>query len=344
MQVGGGERGGVDADAAEHLDVLSERLRVLRRYHVAEPGLGEPRRAAYELRPVAEHGEARPGQARVPLVGVVHADQRARAPRGAVGERALLEQDHALHPARGERVGEAAPVDAAADDDDVGGLHAHFATTAVASISTRMSSRTNLEISTRVLAGRCAPKYSLRATFTFSRSAMFLRKTVTLQTSAKVAPAAVRQALMFSRALRAWAVTSSPPTVRPCSSEATQPETKTILPARTTWVKWLIGSDMPGTGFPRRCGRLARFGGADRFTARPRFARLAMVALLGVHNRERSNTSTLRRAGRRVKREKGHAWGAPPRRGGLLYSLGYSTQGGVMKGIDAIAELLKCEG
>ena len=70
---------------------------------------------------------------------------------------------------------------------------------------------------------------------------------MTLQTSAKVAPAAVKQRLMFSWTCRAWATTSLPPTTRPCASVATQPETKTIRPARTTWVKWLTGSDMPGT-------------------------------------------------------------------------------------------------
>src|SRR5262249_5553557 len=199
---------------------------------------------------------------------------------GAVGKWSLLEQDHPLHATRGQRVGDAGAVDAAADDDDVRGVHAHRATTAVASISTRMSSRTNFEISTRVLAGGCGPKYSLRATFTFSRSAMFLRNTVTLQTSAKVAPAAARHRLIFSSACRAWAVASSPPTVRPWASDATQPDTKTMLPARTTWVKWLIGSDMPGTRISCRWGLAGGLGrAAARLPPCRRLARLALSAL-----------------------------------------------------------------
>ena len=76
---------------------------------------------------------------------------------------------------------------------------------------------------------------------------MLRRKTVTLQMSAKVAPAAVRQRLMFSSVWRVCATTSLPPTRRPSPSVATQPETKTMRPARTTWVKWLTGSAMPGT-------------------------------------------------------------------------------------------------
>src|SRR4030095_8871420 len=95
--------------------------------------------------------------------------------------------------------------------------------TATASISTSRSSLTRREISTSVLAGRWGPKYSLRATLTFSRSAMFLRKTVTLHTSANVAPAAARQRFKFSWTWRAWAVASLPPTVRPASSEAAHP-------------------------------------------------------------------------------------------------------------------------
>jgi hypothetical protein len=47
--------------------------------------------------------------------------------------------------------------------------------TAVASISSSRSGRTNWEISIRVLAGRLAPKYSFRTELTFSRSATFLR-------------------------------------------------------------------------------------------------------------------------------------------------------------------------
>ena len=54
------------------------------------------------------------------------------------------------------------------------------------------------EISTSVLAGRLAPKYSLRTVLIFSRSSMFFTNTVTLQMSANVAPAAVRHFLMFS--------------------------------------------------------------------------------------------------------------------------------------------------
>ena len=107
----------------------------------------------------------------------------------------------------------------------------------MASISISRSSRTSREISTSVLAGRCAPKYSLRTVLTFSRSATFLRKTVTLQTSAKVAPAAARQRLMFSCTWRVCATMSLPPTVLPFSSLATHPETNTSWPARTTWVK-----------------------------------------------------------------------------------------------------------
>ena len=104
----------------------------------------------------------------------------------------------------------------------------------------------------RVLAGRLAPKYSFRTVLTASRSATFLRYTVTLQTSAKVAPAAARHRLMFSWTWRVWATMSLPPTVRPWASLATQPETKTSRPARTTWTKWLMGWGMPGTQISSR--------------------------------------------------------------------------------------------
>ena len=124
--------------------------------------------------------------------------------------------------------------------------------TAVASISMRRSGRTNWEISIRVLAGRLLPKYSLRTVLTASRCATFLRNTVTLQTSAKVAPAAARQRLMFSWVWRVWATMSLPPTVWPWSSLATQPETNTSRPARTTWTKWLMGSGIPGTQISSR--------------------------------------------------------------------------------------------
>src|SRR5437867_5639197 len=81
---------------------------------------------------------------------------------------------------------------------------------------------------------------------------MFLRNTVTLHTSANVAPAAARHRLRFSWTCRAWAVASLPPIVRPAASEATQPETNTRRPARTTLVKWLMGSGIPGTRISSR--------------------------------------------------------------------------------------------
>src|SRR5262245_39460190 len=81
---------------------------------------------------------------------------------------------------------------------------------------------------------------------------MFLRNTVTLHTSANVAPAAARHRLRFSWTCRACAVASLPPMVRPSASDATQPETKTRRPARTTLVKWLIGSGIPGTRISSR--------------------------------------------------------------------------------------------
>src|SRR5262245_40596828 len=137
------------------------------------------------------------------------------------------------------------------------------------SISSNRSSRTSREISTRVLAGRLAPKYSLRTVLTFSRSATFLRNTVTLQTSANVAPAAARQRIRFSCTWRACATTSLPPTVRPCSSLATQPDTNTSRSARTTWVKWLMGSDIPATRISSRWAGMVILAfldqGLDRF-------------------------------------------------------------------------------
>src|SRR5439155_21915339 len=135
-------------------------------------------------------------------------------------------------------------------------VRVYFGRTATHSISRRRSSRTRREISTSVLAGRLAPKYSWRTVLTFSRSPTFLRKTVTLQTSAKVAPAAARHFLRFSCTWRAWATTSLPPTVRPCSSLATQPDTNTRRSARTTWVKWLMGSAIPGTRISSRCAAI----------------------------------------------------------------------------------------
>src|SRR5436309_1505467 len=88
--------------------------------------------------------------------------------------------------------------------------------------------------------------------FTFSRSPTSFKNTVTLHTSAKVAPAAARHFLRFSCTWRACATASSPPTVRPSASVATQPETKTSRPVLTTWVKWLMGSDIPGTRISSR--------------------------------------------------------------------------------------------
>src|ERR1700757_575252 len=40
--------------------------------------------------------------------------------------------------------------------------------------------------------------------------------------------------------------------VRPSASDATQPETNTRRPARTTLVKWLMGSGIPGTRISSR--------------------------------------------------------------------------------------------
>ncbi len=65
---------------------------------------------------------------------------------------------------------------------------------------------------------------------------MLRTNTVTLQISAKVAPAAVRQILMFSRTCCACAVTSPLPTVAPFSSFGSIPEMNSMRPARTTGV------------------------------------------------------------------------------------------------------------
>src|ERR1051326_774563 len=75
--------------------------------------------------------------------------------------------------------------------------------------------------------------------------------------SANVAPAADRHFLMFSCTCRVCATTSLPPTTLPLASDATQPETKTSRPTVTTWVKWLTGSDIPGTMISRRCPCIA---------------------------------------------------------------------------------------
>ena len=114
LQLGRGERRGVDADAPQHLDISPQVLRVGRRHHVHEAGAGEHGRPAHQLAPVLADREARPRQPRIPLVGVVHADERARAPGSAARERALLhEQD--LDASGRQRIGDAGPVDPAAD-------------------------------------------------------------------------------------------------------------------------------------------------------------------------------------------------------------------------------------
>ena len=92
------------------------------------------------------------------LVGAALTAQGEAEPhvrRGIIGPASerLAERRLGVAPAplRGER---ARPV------EERGDLAGHPGNTAVASISTSRSSRTRREISTSVLAGRCAPKYS----------------------------------------------------------------------------------------------------------------------------------------------------------------------------------------
>src|SRR5437667_6483980 len=99
---------------------LPERVGVCGRDDVHEPGVREHGRAAHDLGPVLEDREAGERQARVPLVRVVHADERARATRGAVGERRLLAEHDTAHTPRGQRVCDAHAVDSTSDNDDVG--------------------------------------------------------------------------------------------------------------------------------------------------------------------------------------------------------------------------------
>ena len=121
------QRGGVDTDAAQHLDVLAERVGVRGCDDVHESGVREHGGAAHDLGPVPEDREAGERQARVPLVRVVHANERARATRGAVGERRLLAEHDTAHATRGQRVCDAHAVDSAPDNDDVGRLgHAEY--------------------------------------------------------------------------------------------------------------------------------------------------------------------------------------------------------------------------
>src|SRR5213594_415813 len=116
------EGDGVDPDRAQHLDVLPERVGIRRGDDVHEPRVGEYGRAAHDLRPVLEDGEAGEREPRVPLVGVVHPHERARPARGAAGQRRLLAENDARDAPRGQGIRDARAVDAATDHHDVGGL------------------------------------------------------------------------------------------------------------------------------------------------------------------------------------------------------------------------------
>src|SRR6266851_5796550 len=116
------EGDGVDPDGAQHLDVLPERVGIRRGDDVHEPRVGEYGRAAHDLRPVLEDGETGEREPRVPLVGVVHPDERARAARGAAGQRRLLAENDARDAPRRQCIRDARAVDAATDHHDVGGL------------------------------------------------------------------------------------------------------------------------------------------------------------------------------------------------------------------------------
>src|SRR5262249_48278434 len=83
---------------------------------------GEDRRPTDELHPVAEDGIAGPGEARVPLVRIVHPDQGARPPRRAAGHRRPLAEGHP-RPARSQGVRNARAGDAPTDDNDFGRAH-----------------------------------------------------------------------------------------------------------------------------------------------------------------------------------------------------------------------------
>src|SRR5262249_4957164 len=119
--VGRRESHRVHPDRAEHLDVLPEVRGVGGGDQVEEAGRGEHGRSAHQLRPVTKEGKARPGQARVPLVRVVHPDERARATRGPARQLRLLAERHARAP-RGHGVGDRDTDDATTDHYDVGCL------------------------------------------------------------------------------------------------------------------------------------------------------------------------------------------------------------------------------
>src|SRR6266487_2458377 len=121
LQLRGRERCRVDAQALEHLDVEPEIVRVGRPDDIHEARVAEDGGPAHELGPVLEHGEARPGQAGIPLVRVVHPDEGAGSSRRATGQRALLEE-HDVHAAGGQRVGDARAVHAPAHHHHVGCL------------------------------------------------------------------------------------------------------------------------------------------------------------------------------------------------------------------------------
>jgi hypothetical protein len=68
------------------------------------------------------------------------------------------------------------------------------------------------------------PKNSWRTGLMSGRSSTSSRYTVTLTTSAGVAPAAASTRSMIAKTWRAWATTSSPPTTAPSASTGTMPE------------------------------------------------------------------------------------------------------------------------
>src|SRR5581483_1409218 len=109
-------------------------------------------------------------------------------------------------------------------------LHEGIPTTA--SISTFMPGMASSLTPMSVLAGRAAPKNSLRTGLIFARSFTSSRYTVTFRMSAKPAPAASRMSFRFRKIWRVCSAASSL-TTRPEASVGGTPEMKSRSPKRT---------------------------------------------------------------------------------------------------------------
>ncbi len=98
-------------------------LFILRRHDLEKADRLETAVSADDLTPVAEDLQTFVGQLRFVGVGVVHAHESARFAAGAGAQVGALDQGDVLHSGLGQVVGDAAPVDSTADDDDVGCCH-----------------------------------------------------------------------------------------------------------------------------------------------------------------------------------------------------------------------------